>query len=128
MTGGDAITNQRAREYGDDADQLEQLLARVALKDQQALQQLYHKVAGKLNGVGMKILNDADLSNDVLQETFLQIWDNAREYRREQGEPMAWMTSMLRYRCLDTLKAEKREQPRSSAASKREPSRRSRDA
>lgn len=112
MTGGDAITNQRSQVDRDEADQLEQLLVRIALKDQQALQRLYQKVAGKLNGVAMKILNDADLSNDVLQETFLQIWDNAGEYRRDQGEPMAWMTSMLRYRTLDKLKAEKREQKR----------------
>jgi RNA polymerase sigma-70 factor (ECF subfamily) len=96
----------------DTADELEQLLARITLKDQQALQQLYKKVAPKLTGVAMKILNDADLSNDVLQETILQIWHNAAEYRRDQGEPMAWITSLMRYRTLDKLKSEKREQKR----------------
>lgn len=95
-----------------EADLLENLLARIALKDQAALEQLYKKVGGKLNGIAMKIVNDADVSNDVLQETFLQIWHNAGDYRRDQSEPMTWMTSILRYRTLDKLRAEKREQKR----------------
>ncbi len=94
------------------ADQLEHLLARIALKDQKALQQLYDKVASRLNGVAMKILRDEDLSNDVLQETFLQIWHNAGDYRRGESEPMTWMTSLIRYRTLDKLKSENREQKR----------------
>lgn len=96
----------------EEADLLAHLLARIALKDQQALQQLYDKVAARLNGVAKKILYDEDLSNDVLQETFLQIWHNAAEYRRDQSEPMTWMTSLLRYRTLDKLRAENREQKR----------------
>jgi len=60
----------------------------------------------------MKILRDEDLSNDVLQETFLQIWHNAGDYRRGESEPMTWMTSLIRYRTLDKLKAETREQKR----------------
>jgi len=94
------------------ADELDSLLARIALKDQAALEQLYGLVSAKLNGVAMKLLNDADLSNDVLQETFLQIWNNAGEYRRHLSEPMTWMTSLLRYRSLDKLKVESREQKR----------------
>ena len=96
----------------DEADLLEHLLARIALKDQQALQQLYDKVAARLNGIAMKIVHDADISNDVLQETFLQIWHNAGEYRRSVSEPMTWMVSLLRYRSLDKLRAEQREQKR----------------
>jgi len=94
------------------SDSLDHLLARIALKDQAALEQLYGIAAPKLNGIAMKILNDADLSNDVLQETFLQIWNNAGEYRRDLSEPMTWMTSLLRYRTLDKLKSETRERKR----------------
>ncbi|MBU6953394.1 sigma-70 family RNA polymerase sigma factor [Hahella sp. HN01] len=95
-----------------DPDELENLLARIALKDQKALEQLYKRVAPKLNGVAMIILRDTDLANDVLQEAFLQIWHKADEYRRSLSEPMTWMTSLLRYRALDKLKAENREQTR----------------
>lgn len=99
-------------EAAERADRLEHLLARIALKDQKALQQLYDLVASRLNGVAMRILYDEDMSNDALQETFLQIWHNADEYRRTQSEPMTWMTSLLRYRALDKLRVEQREQRR----------------
>ncbi|WP_020405324.1 RNA polymerase sigma factor [Hahella ganghwensis] len=95
-----------------DPDVLEKLLARIALKDQKALEQLYRLVAPKLNGVAMMIVHDNDLSNDVLQETFLQIWEKAGEYRRDVSEPMTWMSSLIRYRSLDKLKSENREQKR----------------
>ena len=93
-------------------DKLEKLLARIALKDQSALEQLYNLVGPKLNGVAMIIVHDADLSNDILQEAFLQIWNKAGEYRRNLSEPMTWMTSLIRYRALDKLKSESREQKR----------------
>ena len=112
MANGETNDNQRSERDRQEADLLDHLLARITLKDQQALQQLYGKVAGKLNGIAMKLLNDADLSNDVLQETILQIWNNAGEYRRDQGEPMTWITSLLRYRALDKIRSEKREQNR----------------
>ena len=112
MANGETRDNQRSERDRQEADLLDHLLARITLKDQQALQQLYGKVAGKLNGIAMKLLNDADLSNDVLQETILQIWNNAGEYRRDQGEPMTWITSLLRYRALDKIRSEKREQNR----------------
>ena len=102
----------RTARVQEEADELEHLLARITLKDQKALQRLYDKVASRLNGVAMKVLYDEDLSNDVLQETFLQIWHNAGEYRRDQSEPMTWMTSLLRYRALDKLRAEQREKKR----------------
>ncbi|MEZ5507031.1 MAG: sigma-70 family RNA polymerase sigma factor [Gammaproteobacteria bacterium] len=107
-----ATTPTMADQQTEEADLLAHLLARIALKDQKALQQLYDKVAARLNGVARKILYDNDLSNDVLQETFLQIWNNAADYRRDQSEPMTWMTSLLRYRTLDKLRSESREQKR----------------
>lgn len=96
----------------DSTDTLEHLLARVTLHDQAALEQLYKTVAPKLTGIAMKIVNDSDLANDILQETFLQVWDNAKDYRRDQSEPMTWITSLLRYRALDKLRSENRERKR----------------
>ena len=67
MTNGDPADNPPAEQSAEEADRLEQLLARIALRDQAALQQLYGLVAAKLNGIAMKLLNDADQSNDVLE-------------------------------------------------------------
>ena len=88
------------------ADELEKLLERIALKDQSALEQLHHRVAGKLSSAAMNVLYDSDLSKDVVQETLLQIWFRAGDYQRSQSEPMTWMSAILRYRAIDRLKCE----------------------
>jgi RNA polymerase sigma-70 factor (ECF subfamily) len=87
---------------------LESLLAKCALNDQVAFAQLYKEVASKLNGIAYRILNNIDSANEVLQEAFIQIWHNAGEYRADKAEPMTWMASIVRYRCYDRIKYNKR--------------------
>lgn len=87
---------------------LKDLLSRCALDDQRAFALLYQKVASKLNGVAYLILNNAESSNEVLQEAFIQIWKNASEYKADASEPLTWMTSIVRYRAYDRIKYEKR--------------------
>lgn len=87
-------------------------LARCALKDQKALEALYLKTSGYLNAVAYRILRSEEASNEVLQESFLQIWNNAGDYSSVQGAPMTWLTSIVRYRAIDKLRHEKRHQNR----------------
>lgn len=45
-----------------------------------------------------RILKSADLSNEVLQEAFLQIWNNAASYSSPYlAKPLPWMASINRY-------------------------------
>lgn len=91
-----------------DNDELSDLLARCSLKDQKALEQLYEKVAPYLNGVAYRILGASDDSNDVLQEAFVQIWNNAANFNPAQANPLTWMSSIVRYRAIDKLRQEQR--------------------
>lgn len=95
-----------------DNEELMRLLARCALRDQAALEALYQKTAAYLNAVAYRIVGSADLSNDVLQESFVQIWNNATRYTPAQGNPTTWMTSIVRYRAIDKLRHEGRHQNR----------------
>lgn len=91
-----------------DVRYLETLLARCSLNDQQAFAELYQCVSKKLNGIAYRIINNIESANEVLQEAFVQIWNNAGEFRPEQAEPMTWMASIVRYRAYDRLRLEKR--------------------
>ncbi|MBX2858498.1 MAG: sigma-70 family RNA polymerase sigma factor [Cellvibrionaceae bacterium] len=93
-------------------EELADLLARCAMGDQRALKQLYDKTSPFLNGVAYRILRSDDLSNEVLQEAFVQIWQNAGSYREHLAKPLTWMTSIVRYRALDLLQSEKRHRNR----------------
>lgn len=91
-----------------DQETLINLIARCALRDQQALKQLYEKLSPYLNQVAFNIIQSDDLSNDIVQETFVQIWNNASDYRPDKAKPTTWITSITRYRALDKLAKEKR--------------------
>ena len=88
--------------------ELEILLTRCALRDAAALKSLYERTAGYLNAIAFRLMKSQDLSNDVLQEAFVQIWMNAANYRVEQAKPLTWMSSIVRYRALDRLAKEQR--------------------
>lgn len=89
-------------------DELINLLARCALKDQHALRQLYDRLSPWLNGIAFRILRSTELSNDVLQEAFVQIWNNASSYRSDKAKPLTWICSIVRYRALDRLQLERK--------------------
>jgi RNA polymerase sigma-70 factor (ECF subfamily) len=61
-------------------DVLYELISRCALRDQSALKTLYKQTSPYLNRVAYNILRSEDLSNDVLQDSFVQIWQNAERY------------------------------------------------
>ncbi|MFL0805089.1 MAG: sigma-70 family RNA polymerase sigma factor [Agarilytica sp.] len=89
-------------------EELVALVARCAIKDQAALKRLFERVGPYLNAVAYRILRQDDAANEVLQEAFLQIWDNAATYRPHTAKALTWMTSILRYRALDRLDKERR--------------------
>ncbi len=89
-------------------DELINLIARCALRDQAALKALFERVGPYLNAVAWRILKTTELSNEVLQDAFLQIWNNAASYRPHLARPLTWMASITRYRALDRLDKERR--------------------
>lgn len=95
-----------------DNDELEYLLGRCALNDQAALKRLYDMTSSYLNGVAYRVLGSTDESNDVLQEAFIQIWQNASTYTATKTKPLTWMASIVRYRAIDKVRAESRHQNR----------------
>ena len=87
---------------------LTELLARCGLKDQSALKILYQKLSPYLNQVAYNIVRSDDLSNEILQDVFVQVWNNASTYRPDKAKPLTWLTSITRYRAFDRLAKEKR--------------------
>ena len=77
------------------------LLQRCAAGDTAALRTLYEQVAPQLFSILLRILHRADLAEEALQEVFMSVWRNASSYRPGRGSPMAWLTSIARYRALD---------------------------
>jgi RNA polymerase sigma-70 factor (ECF subfamily) len=92
------------------AQELNELLSRCALGDQRAFAVLYRLTAPKLYGVTLRILRRSDWAEEVLQESFVNIWSHAGAYAQAKSAPMTWMTSIVRNRSLDWLRRPRREQ------------------
>jgi RNA polymerase sigma-70 factor (ECF subfamily) len=81
------------------------LLQRCASGDAAALHTLYEQVAPQLFSILLRILHRTDLAEEALQEVFMSVWRNASSYRPGRGSPMAWLTSIARYRALDVRRS-----------------------
>ncbi len=86
------------------AQDLSNLLARSALRDQRAFAELYRCAAAKLFAVALRITRRRDWAEEVLQESFVNIWNNATAYSPAKSAPMTWMTAIVRNRALDWLR------------------------
>ncbi|RZA06605.1 MAG: sigma-70 family RNA polymerase sigma factor [Moraxellaceae bacterium] len=86
------------------------LLGATAQGDQAAFAQLYNELGGRLYAISLQLLRRRDLAEDAVQEAFVRIWHNASAYQQEKGLVLTWMISIVRYRALDMLRANKRRQ------------------
>ena len=83
---------------------LADLLARTALADQRAFAELYRTTSAHLYAVALRILRDTGAAEEVLQESFVNIWHHAGSYVAAKSQPLTWLTSVVRNRCLDQLR------------------------
>ena len=84
--------------------QLMDLLARTALADQRAFAELYNLTSAHLYAVALRILRQSASAEEVLQESFVNIWHHAGSYVAARSQPLTWLTSIVRNRCLDQLR------------------------
>ncbi|HTH43498.1 MAG TPA: sigma-70 family RNA polymerase sigma factor [Oxalicibacterium sp.] len=87
-----------------DSEQLRLWLAAVARRDAAAFRALYDATSPKLFGFALRILIKRELAEDVLQESFVSIWNNASGYQSSLAAPMTWMTTIVRNKAFDALR------------------------
>src|SRR5688500_18979961 len=52
----------------------------------------------------MRILNNREEAEDVLQEVFLQVWRRAADFDEQRGRPFTWLVTLTRSRAIDRLR------------------------
>jgi RNA polymerase sigma-70 factor (ECF subfamily) len=86
------------------SSRLAALLARVALGDQHAFADVYSESGAHLYGVALRMVRDRQLAEEILQEAFVSVWHHAGSYDAARSQPITWLTSIVRNRCLDQLR------------------------
>ena len=82
-----------------------ELVAALQNKDDQAFSYLYENYSGALYGVIKQIVADAELSNDVLQEPFVNIWKRMDTYDAAKGRLFTWMLNIARNAAIDKTRS-----------------------
>lgn len=75
--------------------ELEQLLLQVGRGDREAFARFYGLTRGAVYALALSLLRDAHEAQDVAQDAFVKVWENAPTYR-PQGSPMAWLLTIAR--------------------------------
>ena len=76
-------------------DQLElddsQLLQRISLMEQAALEALYSRYSSPIYSLAMMMLKQPALAEEVTQDIFLNVWLKAGSYNPDRGAPKSWI-------------------------------------
>jgi RNA polymerase sigma factor (sigma-70 family) len=83
----------------------EELVALLQRRDQTAFAYLYDNYSSALNGVIARMVDDTQLAEDILQETFVKIWNNFGQYDAAKGRLFTWMINITRNLTIDTLRS-----------------------
>jgi RNA polymerase sigma-70 factor (ECF subfamily) len=80
----------------------------MAAGDEAALGALYDLWSERVHTLALWILKDADEAEDVVEETFWQVWRTADRYQGQRSAGSTWIMMIARSRALDRLRARKR--------------------
>jgi RNA polymerase sigma-70 factor, ECF subfamily len=81
------------------------LLRAAARGGENALAEIYDRYRLILFGLIVRILHDRAEAEDVLQETFLQVWRRAGDFDESRGRAFTWLVTIARSRALDRPRA-----------------------
>ncbi len=82
-----------------------ELVLALQSKDSTVLKTLYSMYSSALYGVISRIITHTELAEDVLQETFVKIWQSAEHYDNSKGRLFTWMMNIARNLSIDKLRS-----------------------
>jgi RNA polymerase sigma-70 factor (ECF subfamily) len=74
-------------------------------RDRQAITLLYDNYSAALHGVIFRIVNDKETAEDVLQESFVKIWNNIESYDATKGRLFTWLLNVARNTAIDKTRS-----------------------
>lgn len=83
----------------------EELVSALKGRDSIAIQALYDMYSGALLGVISRIIQHTEVAEDLLQETFIKIWNSTGSYDPSKGRLFTWMINIARNLAIDKLRS-----------------------
>jgi len=83
----------------------EELVSALKRQDTIAIKALYDMYSGALLGVISRIIQQTEVAEDLLQETFVKIWNSSANYDASKGRLFTWMMNVARNLSIDKLRS-----------------------
>jgi RNA polymerase sigma factor (sigma-70 family) len=78
----------------------EALVDRLIRRDESALQPLYERHSRLLYSVALRITGDVRIAQELLQDTFVQLWTKVSQFDVAKGSLIGWLLAITRYRAI----------------------------
>jgi RNA polymerase sigma-70 factor (ECF subfamily) len=80
------------------------LMAGIQKGDADALSELYDRYNGILKALILRVVHNEAEADDLLQEIFMEIWNQSKNFSAQKGKPLGWMVTLARRRAIDGLR------------------------
>ena len=81
-----------------------ELMLGIQAEEPEALSQLYDRYNGIIKALILRVIHNEAEADDLLQEIFMEIWNQAKNFSPEKGKPLGWMVTLARRRAIDGLR------------------------
>ncbi|QNP44374.1 sigma-70 family RNA polymerase sigma factor [Sphingomonas daechungensis] len=85
-------------------DELRALMLATADGDVQAFETLYGRTSGKLYGICLRLLGNEAEAQDVLQDTYVKVWQKSATFDGDKASPITWLAVVARNKAIDRLR------------------------
>ena len=86
----------------------EAIVALAARSDETALAELYDRFGRAAYGLAFRVLRDASLAEDAVQEAFLDVWRRRDRFVPERAGAARWIFTFVHRRAVDVVRREER--------------------
>lgn len=75
----------------------ESIILKIAGGDKSALSDLYVNTNNTVYCFALSILRNAEAAQDVMQDTYIQVWKSAANYKPSQRDPLPWILGIAKH-------------------------------
>jgi len=83
----------------------EELMQRLLYRDLRAFRALFDRYGNLVYSAALRVVRDAQIAEDMVQEIFLRIWRKPESYVAQRGRFVTWLTSVTRNRAVDEIRS-----------------------
>ena len=98
-----------------------ELVQAIVERSPEAIAELYDRYSGMLKALSQRILHDPSDAEEILQETFLQVWNQAGRYDPKRSSVSTWLVLISRSRSIDRLRSRQVKLRTATAAGRENP-------